>query len=163
MPPVPNPVLVEMQATVDGYAELADKLRPGDVEECKAMGWAPRDALWFALADCPEGCFAVGSLARDSAKPQIVGAYGFNHRGNIWSLWAPLGTRETKCMLRHSNVTIQRLLEASGQQGLTNMVSLKNTGAMKWIARCPAIHIDRTQQRTYGDTPFAPFVAMRRK
>lgn len=66
-------------------------------------------------------------------------------------------------MLRHSNVTIQRLLEASGQQGLTNMVSLKNTGAMKWIARCPAIHIDRTQQRTYGDTPFAPFVAMRRK
>lgn len=169
MPAVLNPILLEMPPTPFNYSQLAGKLRQEDVEECHAMGWPPHDALWFALADCPTGCFAVGSLVRrpnwqgisEGYKPEIVGAYGYNRRGNIWSLWAPLGLRETKMMLRHSNAAIQSLLMRAGVDSLWNMVSLRNKGAMEWIARCPAITIDRTKEVRYGDIPFAPFVARR--
>lgn len=161
MPAVPNPILVEMQATPDNYAELADKLHPREAEECTSRGWTPRDALWYALADCPEGCTAVGSLVRGSARPQVVGAFGFNRRGNIWSLWAPLGIRETKVMLTNSNQTIQAVLQKSGANWLTNEVSLRNKGALSWMARCPALSIDRTKEVSYGGIPFAPFVARR--
>lgn len=160
MPPVPNPVLVEMQASPDNFAELADKLRSIDILECAAMGWTPRDALWFALADCPDGCWAVGSTVRGvGLSLPIVGAFGFNRRAGIWSLWADLSHKEAKAVLRLTTAYTKHVLEKSQQPMLGNWMSTKNAIALRWMESCPYYKVDHARTTHYGMEPFVPFTA----
>lgn len=153
----PRAALLEYPAQWVGLVRLAGKLKAADAAECAAMGYKPVGALTLALSECQEGTFMV--LSDDSR--EVVGAYGYNHRGNIWSLWAPLTIREAKCMLANSEATIQSVLQRSGQSVLSNFVWTENHAALKWMSRCPSIQIDRTTTKRYGNLQFYPFKATR--
>lgn len=80
----------------------------------------------------------------------------------MWSLWADLTFKETKVMLANFNMALARLMQDSGKDSLWNYVATANRSTMHWLAKMPAITIDRTQPHRYGGIEFAPFLATRR-
>ncbi len=132
---------------------IARLMRPIDVEECRAMGRSPKQALraglmtstkaWTALVDGqPEAMFGVSCVS-------VLGA-----SGTPWFLGTEEVYRHPREMLMWGPGMIDRL-SGSGAIRLQNYVSTRNAQAIRLLRKWGFIVSD--EALSFGGLEFHPF------
>lgn len=128
--PKPKPPLyVEDVLSFAHCQELAEKMASVDQQECISLGMSPQVALTTA---------AMLGYSRAVIRRRTggcVGAFGFSPSyGTIWSLWAPLGLRESGQVLEATRGWVSKMQHAAGTETpLFNYVSDDNERVLKWL------------------------------
>lgn len=128
-PRIKPPLYVDDVLTFAHCQELAEKMAKADQQECISLGMSPQVALSAA---------AMLGYSRAVIRRRTggcVGAFGFSSSyGTVWSLWAPLGLRESAQVLDATRGWVTHMQQRAGlDRPLFNYVSDDNTRVLKWL------------------------------
>jgi hypothetical protein len=140
---------------------LGPLLREGDVEEGRALGLEPQEALlasfrgsevsWASLFDGE-----VAALC--GVVPYRRTALGDSGEGLLWALSGRAVDRHPKAYLRASRAVLDALLERYSL--LTNVIDARYTGALRW-ARWLGCEVGPPQPFGPRGAPFCRFILRR--
>ena len=109
---------------------LVDNLRQDDIDELKAAGFTPLDALL-------QGYFYSNECYSAFVNDQIIGMFGVCYpTHSIWFLGSDLSASVKREWIRTASYYIRHFLET--KPVLTNTVSTNNKVHIKWLKRMGA-------------------------
>jgi len=118
------------KTTVEDVVYVADNMRTEDVEECKANGFSPFDALWKGY-NADGVCY---TMVDPEGKPAgLLGVSLLATSGLIWLLGTPSIEQYGITFLRQCKPFLERLFEEANRDLLWNYTYKLNTLHHKWL------------------------------
>jgi hypothetical protein len=111
---------------------IANRMRADDVEECRAMGFTPKQALRTSIRQSSEA-WTVKVDGRPEAMFGLVVTSALGGQGRPWMLGTDAIYRHPRAMIRYGRRVLERWLDST--QCLTNLVSVGNHRALRMLRR----------------------------
>jgi hypothetical protein len=111
---------------------IANRMRPADVDECRAMGFTPKAALRFSLSQSDEAWTAFV----DDVPEAMFGLTITNAlcgKGRPWMLGTEAIYRHPRDMLRGGRIILKRWLDSTPY--MENLISTGNDRAIRMLRR----------------------------
>lgn len=147
-------------ATLDDVRHVAEHMRPLDVEEARAFGLSPLQALEIGLHQS-DVCLAL--IAPDGTPCAITGISPNERYRNWGAIWL-LGTSQIEdvpmTFLRHSKQVLKEMADSTPYEAFFNYTYAPNTLHHKWIKWCGFTFLRKVELPPFNKS-FYEFISLR--